>query len=210
MADVVVNPRLEGASLQYLTLSSHGIILSARLSLCLFLKKSVISHCMCAESLQLCLTLCNPMDPLGSSFHWILQARILEWVAMPSSRGSSWPRGKMPISEVSCIGRWVLITSCHTWSPCCIRNHPNNSILMMSSKILIPKKVVPDSLRPRWLYAPWHSPGQNTGGGSLSLLQRDLPNPGIEPKSPTLQEDSLPAEPQEKFKNTGEGSLSVL
>ena len=41
-----------------------------------------------AESLQSCLTLCDPIDcsPLGSSIHGILQARILEWVAMPSSR----------------------------------------------------------------------------------------------------------------------------
>ena len=40
---------------------------------------------------QSCLTLCNPMDYSlsGSSVHEILQARILEWVAMPSSRGSS-------------------------------------------------------------------------------------------------------------------------
>ena len=43
---------------------------------------------MHAKSLQLCLTLCDPMDcsPPGSSVHGILQARILEWVAMPSSR----------------------------------------------------------------------------------------------------------------------------
>ena len=49
----------------------------------------------CAKLLQFCLTLCNPIDcsPLGSSVHGILQARILEWVAMPSSRGSSQPRG---------------------------------------------------------------------------------------------------------------------
>ena len=42
---------------------------------------------------QSCLTLCNPMDyiPLGSPVHGILQARILEWVAMPSSRASSYP-----------------------------------------------------------------------------------------------------------------------
>ena len=42
---------------------------------------------------QSCLTLCNPMDCSAprSSLHWILQARILERVAMPSSRGSSWP-----------------------------------------------------------------------------------------------------------------------
>ena len=47
---------------------------------------------------QSCLTLCDPMDcgPPGSSAHGILQARILEWVAMPSSRGSSQPRDKSP------------------------------------------------------------------------------------------------------------------
>ena len=40
-----------------------------------------------------CLTLCNPVNcsPPGSSVHGILQARVLEWVAMPSSRGSSQP-----------------------------------------------------------------------------------------------------------------------
>ena len=54
--------------------------------------------------------------------------------------------------------------------------------------------VVCDSLRHHGLHRP---PGQTTGIGSCSLLQ-DLPNPGIEPRSPTLQEDSLPAEPQGK------------
>ena len=46
---------------------------------------------MPAKSLQLCLTLCDPMDcsPPGSSVHGILQARTLEWVAMRSSRGFS-------------------------------------------------------------------------------------------------------------------------
>ena len=51
---------------------------------------------------------------------------------------------------------------------------------------------------------------QNTGVGRLSLLQGNLPNPGIKPRSPTLQTDSLPAEPQGKSKNTGVGSLSFL
>ena len=43
---------------------------------------------------QLCLTLSNAMDysQLGSSVHGIFQARILKWVAIPFSRGSSWPR----------------------------------------------------------------------------------------------------------------------
>ena len=48
---------------------------------------------MHAKLLQSCPTLCNPLDcsPPGSSVHGILQARILEWVSMPFSRGSSDP-----------------------------------------------------------------------------------------------------------------------
>ena len=42
------------------------------------------------------------------------------------------------------------------------------------------------------------------------ILEEDLPNPGIEPRSPTLQADSLPAGPQGKPKNTAVGSLSIL
>ena len=47
--------------------------------------------CVCAKSLQSCPTLCDPMDcsSLGLTVHGILQARILEWVAIASSRGSS-------------------------------------------------------------------------------------------------------------------------
>ena len=47
-----------------------------------------------AQSLQSCPTLCVPVDciPPGFSVHGVLQARMLEWVAMPSSRGSSCPR----------------------------------------------------------------------------------------------------------------------
>ena len=49
---------------------------------------------MCAQSFQSCPTLCDPVDhgPPGSSVHEILQARILKWVAISFSRGSSWPR----------------------------------------------------------------------------------------------------------------------
>ena len=47
--------------------------------------------------------LCDPMDrsPPGSSVHGILQARILEWVAMPSSRGSSWPRDQTTSTRIA-------------------------------------------------------------------------------------------------------------
>ena len=57
----------------------------------------------CAQSLQSCPTL-RPMDcsPPGSSVYGILQARILEWVAMPSSRGSSQPRNRTSVSCSSC------------------------------------------------------------------------------------------------------------
>ena len=48
-------------------------------------------------------------------------------------------------------------------------------------------------------YSPWNFPGQNTGVGSLSLLWVTHPNPGIEPRSPVLQVDSLPAEPPGKW-----------
>ena len=64
---------------------------------------------MHAKLLQSYPTLCDPMDcsPPGSSVHGILQARTLEWVAMPSSRGSSQPRDRMQISSASCVGRRV-------------------------------------------------------------------------------------------------------
>ena len=62
---------------------------------------------MCAKSLQLCSTLCNPTDcsPPGSSVHGILQARTLEWVAMPSFRGSSPPSDQTCVSHT---GRQIL------------------------------------------------------------------------------------------------------
>ena len=61
--------------------------------------------CVCAKSLQLCLTLWDPMDcsPPGSSVHGILQERILELVAMPFSRGSSQPRDQEDIRDAGSI-----------------------------------------------------------------------------------------------------------
>ena len=61
-------------------------------------------------------TFCDPLDcsPPGCSVCGILQARILEWVAMPSSRASSQPRDRTHISCVSCVGRRVPY-HCTTW-----------------------------------------------------------------------------------------------
>ena len=55
--------------------------------------------------------------------------------------------------------------------------------------------VVSNSMQPHALSSPWSSPGQNTRVGSLSLLQGIFPIQ-IEPRSPALQVDSLPAEPE--------------
>ena len=51
--------------------------------------------------------------PPGSCVHGMLQARILEWIAMPASRRSSWPRDRTHDFYVSCLGRRVLHCFCH-------------------------------------------------------------------------------------------------
>ena len=70
-------------------------------------------HCEVAQS---CLTLCDPMDCSlpGFSVHRIFQARVLEWVAISFSRGSSWPRDR---TQVSCITgrRFNLWATCVRW-----------------------------------------------------------------------------------------------
>ena len=89
------------------------------------LKDFTVSDAACAEGISLegksvffvaqsCLTLCDPMDcsPPGSSVHGILQARILEWVAMLSSRGPS-PPGTEPtaLSSLALAGRLLTIST---------------------------------------------------------------------------------------------------
>ena len=74
-------------------------------SLCVFPEILIVntSPCMCAKSLQFCLTLCKPLDCSlpGSSVHGILQAGILEWVANPFSRGSSRFRDRTQVSSIT-------------------------------------------------------------------------------------------------------------
>ena len=76
----------------------------------------------CAQPFQSCPTLCSPIDcrPPACSVRGILQARILEWDAMPSSRASSRPRNQSCISCVSCISGIFFTTEPpekpHKWS----------------------------------------------------------------------------------------------
>ena len=70
----------------------------------------ILQLCHASVCAQSCPTLCNPMvsSPLGSSVHAIFQARILEWVALCFSRGSSWPTDQIHTSSVSSISRRIL------------------------------------------------------------------------------------------------------
>ena len=85
---------------------------------------------------QSCLTLCDSIDCSlpGFSVHGILQARILEWVASPSSRGSSQPRDR---TQVSCIADSVLSELLR--KPCKV------------TVIIIKKKITGTSLVVQWL-----------------------------------------------------------
>ena len=99
---------------------------------------------------QSCPTLCDPMDcrPSGSFVHGILQTRILEWIAMPSSRGSPQPRDLTQVSHIAC-GFFII------WA----------------------------TRKAQEYWSGWPIPSPV-----------DLPHPGIEPGSPALQADSLPAD----------------
>ena len=76
----------------------------------------IMFHCVCvcvcvcvrahsSSVVQLCPTFWDPMDSSlqGHPDHGIFQARILEWLAISSSRGSSWPKNQNPVSCVFCI-----------------------------------------------------------------------------------------------------------
>ena len=65
----------------------------------------ISNHSVCMGALSLSHV---ARSPPGSSVHWISPARILEWVATFSSRGSSPPRDQTCVPYISCIGRWIL------------------------------------------------------------------------------------------------------
>ena len=69
---------------------------------------SYVCECVCSVMSHSLQSHGSWRSPSGSSVHGILQARILDWVAMPSSRGSSQPRDQTQVSCVSCSGRRIL------------------------------------------------------------------------------------------------------
>ena len=95
------------------------------------------SHISSRILLQSCATLCDPMDCSlpGSSVHGILQAGILEWLAMPSSRGPPDP-GTEPRSLLSPALAGGFSTTSATWEPLCSHFcHPSSSSSFASSVI---------------------------------------------------------------------------
>ena len=124
---------------------------------------------VCVLVTQSCLTLCHPMDCSlpGSSVHGILQAWILEWVAISFSRVSSWHRDQTHISYVFCVGRWVLYYQHH--------------LLMCYSELslLFSLLVVSDSLQPHGLQhsrLPCPSPSPRACSNSCPLSLWCHPN----------------------------------
>ena len=112
----------------------------------------------------------------GSSVHGALRTRILEWVAMPSSRGIPDPGIKpMSLASPALAGRFF--TTSTSWE--------HVKVAQSYPTLCNPIQSMGFSRPEYWSELPFPSPG-------------DLPNPGIEPRSPTLQADYLPAELPEK------------
>ena len=131
--------------------------------------------CLVVES---CLDLCDPMDcrPPGSSVPGISQTRTLEWVAMPSSRGSSRTRDWTHISWISCTGRQVLY-HCATWKPpgpvasllFLTRSSGRTGLKDSSVITLLPRGLRPELTATPWCCLPWENPAAVSGRVALNL-----------------------------------------
>ena len=123
-------------------------------------------------------------------FPWMLlkPANLLSlWVHCLNSCAGAGKAGKSPISP----GHYAV--SC-----------------AVLSRSVVSSPLQPHVLQPARLPCPWGFSRQEYWSGLPCPPPGDLPNPGIEPRSPALQVDSLLSEPPGKSKNTGVGSLSLL
>ena len=146
-----------------------------------------LKHCACLVT-QSCLTLCDPMDyiaPLGSSVYGFFQGRILEWIAISSSRESSQPRDWTCVSCGSCIRSWIL----YHWA--CgevlfvLSRTVSNSLCCSPVAHGTPSDLgarLPVLYLFAFSYCSWGSPGKNTGVGERLPFPPpgNLPNPRIE------------------------------
>ena len=138
------NPRGRGAQGTHLAIPFYICV-----CVCVCVTGSHLSVCLCP-------TLFDPIDcsPSVSSVHGISHARLLEWVAISSSKGSSQPRDQ---THISSIGRWILY-HCTSWEA-----HPSDQIYVV---------VVQPSSRVQLCATPWTA----AGWVSLSLtISQNLP-----------------------------------
>ena len=141
----------------------------------------------------------------------MFQVRILEWVAMPFSRASSWPKDRSCVSYICLLVGGFLITSAILGSLC-----ESRSAEITQREV---NRVNSEKVKVAQLYPTLCDPTDYTVHGILQgripewvafPFSRASSHPGIKPRSPKLQADSSPAEPQGKPKYTGVGSLSLL
>ena len=132
---------------------------------------------MRAQSLQPWPTLCDPMDcsPPGSTVCGILQPRMLEWVALSSSRGSSHPRDQIRRSCDSCFGRQILYPLSHPLGK------PRESMNCKQRSCVTRTKIHVLQLRPKTVkyinilkiykkLGSWFLPGSGFQSSCLSLI----------------------------------------
>ena len=148
------------------------------------------------------------------------QARILKWVAITFSRGSSWPGMTLQLWAPAPAGTFFI-----TEPPGKFLCQYKTFLLLFRRFSVVLKKIkkwvmswavlgcpiISDFL---WchghrLLCPWGFSRQEYWSGLTYPPPGDLPNPGIKPRSPALQENSLQSEPPGKPKTTGIGSLSL-
>ena len=137
-----------------------------------------IAFYACNKSLQSCMTLCNPMDcsPPGSSVHGILQARILEWVVMPASRGSSQPRDPTRVSLSPALAGEFFTTR-----PLSPRRRLRIVYLAVKkavgtlSEILIPRPRAAQASPSPWFRAGWEWPLPRSSPDTLGRQDQASP-----------------------------------
>ena len=104
------------------------------------------SACMCDKSLQSCMTLCNPMDHSspGSSFHGILQTRILGWIAFPSSGDLPDPRTepRTPALQAYSLpseppGSATQLSNCYFFQKMSLSQETNNGLQLPINSVQI-------------------------------------------------------------------------
>ena len=120
----------------------------AESTLIMYHASKIINFVSGSEVTQLCLTLCDPMDcsPPVSSIHGILQARLLGWIAVFFSRGSSWPKDQIQVSRIA--GRRF-----NLWATREAKVYLNTSYPLPNSKELsqYTKAIVIEMRTPYWV-----------------------------------------------------------